>query len=146
LPSIEDNEMLGSLAALVKLHLPSLQCLELHEGLCKGTGTPSNTPDKYKARSVEVEGTSGFVMARSVALQRECECWWNSADGCEFRAALNAEDTTMLEALTSQLIFSLGCATLPTTTRIALLIQSVSATNSSNIPTAIPSVHILIRQ
>jgi hypothetical protein len=68
LPGIEDDEMLGSLAALVKLHLPSLQRLELHEGLSEGTGAPSNTPDKYEARRVEVEGTSGFVVARSVAL------------------------------------------------------------------------------
>ncbi|KAJ6486577.1 hypothetical protein DFH09DRAFT_1106044 [Mycena vulgaris] len=80
LPGISPDENTGVLAALIRVHFPVLEQLNLD---CRKLGA-----ENLEARTV-ITGATSFLLRRPKALRQEYESWWNSQDGAAFRTALS---------------------------------------------------------
>ncbi|KAJ6474556.1 hypothetical protein DFH09DRAFT_1293551 [Mycena vulgaris] len=75
LPGISPDENTGVLAALIRVHFPVLEQLNLD---CRKLGA-----ENLGARTV-ITGATSFLLRRPKALHQEYESWWNSQDGAVF--------------------------------------------------------------
>ncbi|KAJ6511628.1 hypothetical protein DFH09DRAFT_1100380 [Mycena vulgaris] len=80
LPGISPDENTGVLAALIRVHFPVLEQLNLD---CRKLGA-----ENLEARTV-ITGATSFLLRRPKALRQEYELWWSSQDGAAFRTALS---------------------------------------------------------
>ncbi|KAJ7795345.1 hypothetical protein B0H14DRAFT_3496020 [Mycena olivaceomarginata] len=94
LPEITLKSTSGVLAGLILKHFRGMEMLELDEHL---PHSPSNPPE-LEHHTVLVGTSQTLVVSRHAAFRREYQAWWISADGREFRAALDAEDEALLQS------------------------------------------------
>lgn len=93
LPGISLPATSGVLAALLLENFHSMCMLDLDE---HWPHSLSDAPELE--HHVVLAGDSRLLVSRHAAVRREYEAWWNSADGAEFRAALDEENEDLLRS------------------------------------------------
>ncbi|KAF7366235.1 hypothetical protein MVEN_00500800 [Mycena venus] len=93
LPGINDDGTSGELATLIKTKIPRLERLQLEDR----DPQDFSIGEQVESRCVTLNGEFKFVVSCSVHLRCKYKSWWNSGDGLEFRAALDAENTEILK-------------------------------------------------